>query len=184
MPYEWQDNRKAPANAGAFSNERAANGDLPPVALYLWPYRSLPKKGFVTFIAATALMLLLPLLSTLGTPVLWWLLPFLTGAIALIWYFLNLSYRSGEILEELCIWPDHIELIRQEKDGSLKSWDANPYWVTVQLIPAKGPVPNYLTIKGNKREVEIGAFLSEEERIQLYDELQDRLADIKTFTPN
>ena len=184
MPFEWQDNRKAPADAGAFSNERAASGDIPAIALYLWPYRSLPKKGFVIFIAITALLLALPLLPFIGTNIWWGLLPFMTGAIALVWYFLQRSYRDGEILEELCIWPDHIELIRQEKDGSLQSWTANPYWVTVHLHKSGGPVPNYLTLKGNNREVEIGSFLSEDERIQLKSELDANLADIKTFTPH
>jgi uncharacterized membrane protein len=36
-------------------------------------------------------------------------------------------------------------------------------------------VPNYLTLKGEGREVELGAFLSEAERIALREDLQDRL---------
>ena len=38
-----------------------------------------------------------------------------------------------------------------------------------------GPVPHYVTLKGMGREVEIGAFLSEEERITLYDDLSAAL---------
>jgi uncharacterized membrane protein len=37
-------------------------------------------------------------------------------------------------------------------------------------------VPQYLTLSGNGREVEIGAFLSEEERLALYPELTAALA--------
>jgi uncharacterized membrane protein len=40
-----------------------------------------------------------------------------------------------------------------------------------------GPVPNYVTLTGDGREVEIGAFLSEEERISLFDELTKKLRE-------
>ena len=57
MPYEWTDTESA-------------------VLLRLRPHRSLQARGFVTFIAATALMLFLPLLALLGTALLWGILPF------------------------------------------------------------------------------------------------------------
>lgn len=34
-----------------------------------------------------------------------------------------------------------------------------------------GPVPHYVTLKGMGREVKIGAFLNEEDRIELYGDL-------------
>jgi uncharacterized membrane protein len=40
-----------------------------------------------------------------------------------------------------------------------------------------GPVPNYVTLTGDGREVEIGAFLSEEERIALYGDLTQKLRE-------
>jgi hypothetical protein len=45
----------------------------------------------------------------------------------------------------------------------------------LQLYPTQGPVPQYLTLRGNGREVELGAFLSEEERVALRDEVHSRL---------
>ena len=42
-----------------------------------------------------------------------------------------------------------------------------------------GPVPHYVTLSGNGREVEIGAFLSEEERVELFSELQARFNDYR-----
>ena len=36
-------------------------------------------------------------------------------------------------------------------------------------------MPHYITLKGKGREVEIGAFLSEEERLSLYDDLNRAL---------
>jgi uncharacterized membrane protein len=46
----------------------------------------------------------------------------------------------------------------------------------VALHEEAGPVPNYVTLRGGDREVEIGAFLSADERAALYDELTHRLS--------
>ena len=57
----------------------------PNLHLHLWPYRSLPRRGFVGFIAATATLLALPLPILIGSPILWGILPFLIAAIAAIY---------------------------------------------------------------------------------------------------
>ena len=40
-------------------------------------------------------------------------------------------------------------------------------------------MPNYVTLKGQGREVEIGAFLSEDERLSLRDELAVAFARLR-----
>jgi uncharacterized membrane protein len=40
-------------------------------------------------------------------------------------------------------------------------------------------VPQYLTLRGNGREVELGAFLSEDERVSLREELRKALTKIR-----
>ena len=42
-----------------------------------------------------------------------------------------------------------------------------------------GPIPHYITLKGAGREVELGAFLSEEERVALHDDLRKRLGELR-----
>lgn len=165
MPYEWgePDGRNAPQ-----------------VELHLWPYRSLSRRGFVWVIGTASMGFALPLLGLLGHPSLWLFLPILLGTVGLLWFFIDRSYRDGEILEVLKIWPDHITLTRDGPHGAHANWEANPYWVTVHMRPETGPVKNYITLKGNEREVEIGAFLSEDERPALYDELAQALRDVKT----
>jgi len=176
MPYNWEKKQQgASDNSGASSY---AAGAAPVAELHLWPYRSLPRRGFVTFIAITCALVLMPLLAVLGTPVLWGLLPFVAAAIALTWYMIERSYKDGDILEELCLWPDRVELTRHNPRSPEQHWDANPYWVNVTLHEHGGPVENYLTLKGGAREVEIGAFLTPEERAALHDDLQVALADL------
>jgi len=172
MPYEWLTQIQAPDDSGACSDSAE---DALTTCLHLWPYRSLPRRGFVWFIGGTALLLGVPLLAVLGSPVLWGLLPFLLLAIAAIWYALHRSYRDGEIVEELTLTPDRIILTRHGPRGRRQDWQANTHWVRVELHPKGGPVPNYLTLHGGDRLVEIGAFLSEDERLALAGELNTAL---------
>ncbi|MGL6209438.1 MAG: DUF2244 domain-containing protein [Paracoccaceae bacterium] len=147
--------------------------------LHLWPHRSLPKRGFVWFIASTAILIAVPLLALIGNPALWVMLPFLMAAIAGVWWGLQRSYRDGEIVEDLRLTRDLITLTRHGPRGRRQDWQANPYWLRITLHPTAGPVPNYLTLKADGREVELGAFLSEEERIALRDDLQRRMLDFR-----
>ncbi|KEP68641.1 DUF2244 domain-containing protein [Thioclava sp. BHET1] len=164
MPYRWTQ-----SDAGA---------QLPPdtTELHLWPYRSLPRKGFVIFIAITLVMVSLPLLALLGTIEMWWVLAFIAMAVAGVWWALSHSYRTGEVLEVLSLSPRSLRLTRHDPGRKpARHWEANPHWVRVALDRSGGPVPDYLTLTGGPREVELGAFLTPEERRALYDELRRNL---------
>lgn len=145
--------------------------------LHLWPYRSLPRRGMVWFIGGTAALIALPLLVLIGSPVLWGLLPFLLATIAAIWWALERSFRDAEIVEDLTLAPQHITLTRHGPRGMRADWQANPHWVKITLHPTAGPVPDYLTLSGGGREVELGAFLTPDERRRLAQELRDHLRD-------
>jgi len=142
----------------------------------LWPHRSLPRKGMAGVIGFAFVMILIPTLPLLGTPVLWGLLPFTLGAVCLLWFFLERSYASGALREDLTLWPDKIEIVRTNPRGPEQRWAANPFWVRLSLIETGGPVENYVTLNGNGREVELGAFLSPHERAALHNDLQRLLA--------
>ena len=161
MPYQW-----LPDDSG---EDR----------LHLWPHRSLTQRGFVWFVGLTAGLIALPLVGVLGSPVLWGVLPFLLVTLWSIWFALRKNGRDRDIVEDLHLSRDRVRLVRHEPGGRRRDWDANPYWLRVTLHPTGGPVPNYLTLKGEGREVELGAFLSEDERIALQSELAERLAKLR-----
>jgi uncharacterized membrane protein len=55
------------------------------------------------------------------------------------------------------LWDDLIRIERHEpRRREPLDWEANPYWVRVALHAKGGPVPNYLTLSGGGREVELG----------------------------
>ncbi|PZX15201.1 putative membrane protein [Palleronia aestuarii] len=174
MPVAWNNAaERAPAGTGAFCH---AAGGPPYASARLWPHRSLPARGFAAFIAAFACMILIPVVPLLGTPVFWGLLPFGAGAVLALFYSLQRSYSDGDLVEELTLWSDRVELVRHDPRQPDRSWNANPHWIRVSIRNGTRPVENYLTLSGNGREVELGAFLSPEERLVLEDELRLRLA--------
>lgn len=177
MPYEWQTRLTQPCAADAPGKSDGAD---PIGVLHLWPYRSLPKRGFVAVIALAFAAILIPVSAFIGTLAWWWLLVPALGALGALWWFIDRSYRDGEILEELEIWPDHIRLTRTGPHRRHAMWEANLHWVTLDIHRRGGPVPDYLTLKGSGREVEIGAFLHEDERPVLHDEIARALTLAKS----
>ncbi len=160
MPYQW-------------TSSETANGAVE--RLRLWPHRSLPRWGFAVFILITCAMFTMPLFPLLGTATLWGLLPFLVLAVWGVWYALMRSYRDGAMGEELTIGPQDVHLRRTNARGPAQEWESQSYWTKVHMHPTGGPVPHYVTLKGKGREVEIGAFLSEDERKALYGEIAEVL---------
>ena len=164
MPYEWNDT--APDDTGAASYR-----------LRLWPYQSLPPRGFVWFIGLTAGFMALPVLAMLGTAVLWGLLPFLLLVIGGVWFAIQHSYRRGEMAEELLLDRRTAQVIRHDPGGGLREWTTNSYWL--RPILRRGPVESYLTLTDGQREIELGAFLTPQERRHLHDDLLRRLASLR-----
>ena len=159
MPYEWT----SPPDAARQT-------------LRLWPHNSLPARGMAAFVLTTFAMILIPAFALLGSVVLWALLPFLLAAVWGIYFALQRNWRTRQITEVLELDPDEVRLTRTEPSGDTREWVCKRYWTRLGKYDSEGPIPHYVTLKGNGREVEIGAFLSEEERIALHDDLRRAIA--------
>lgn len=162
MPYRW---------------EKRDSGTL---VLRVWPHRSLTPRGHAGFVATTAVLLAVPLLAVFGSPALWGLLPFVLAALAGVMLALaHSNRRRGGISEELVLTEGQARLRRRDPGRADRLWQANPYWIRV-VLRADGPVEDYLTLAGdNPREVELGAFLSPEERARLAAELREVLGQFR-----
>lgn len=158
MPYEWT------------SPPQAARQQM-----RLWPHQSLPPRGFAAFILATFTLILIPTLPLLGTVLLWGLLPFTLLAVGGMYLALQKNHRARQIEEVLTLDDDTAHLTHTSPKGEVKEWDCNRYWAQVLKYEKGGPVPHYVTLRGHGREVEIGAFLSEDERKDLFEDLKRSL---------
>ena len=134
----------------------------------------------VAALATTAALVLVPLMAVIGSPVLWGILPFMLLALGAMWYALRRNERDLQILEVLTLTTDTLHLTRQTRTSDPLEWQCNPYWTKVNMHHKGGPVPHYVTLSGSGREVEIGAFLSEDERKELYAELSEKVRRIAT----
>ncbi|MFN4099582.1 MAG: DUF2244 domain-containing protein [Pararhodobacter sp.] len=149
--------------------------------LRAWPHNALNPRGFVMVIGMSAATLALPLIAMLGSPVLWGLLPFAGLALWGLWFGLDRNWRDRRILEEMSFARDAVTLCRTNPRGPQQDWQADPAFVTLKKVPRGGPVENYLVLGGGGREVELGAFLTPEERQSLHDELSELLIRLKSY---
>ncbi|CAN5795726.1 DUF2244 domain-containing protein [soil metagenome] len=165
-------------DAGTPAPACLARIEPPLLALTLWPNRSLSRRGFGGFLALTAAGLALPLIPLFGSPAAWGLLPFLLAALLAVYLAIRRSYADGRLFEQVRLWPDLITVERHEPRGAVRRWQANPCWVQLRLIE-NAKVEKYLTLRGNGREIELGAFLSPEEREALHAELGTALSTVR-----
>jgi len=157
MPYQWTE----------------PHSDL--TELRLWPHQSLPPRGFAAFILTTFTLSTVPLYGLLGTAVLWGLLPFMLLTLGGIYFALRRNEADRQVTEVLTLTGDEVRLVRRAARKAPQEWQCNAYWTRVACHKTGGPVPHYVTLAGAGREVEIGAFLSEEERKDLFDDLTQRM---------
>ncbi|KIC44625.1 integral membrane protein [Ruegeria sp. ANG-S4] len=157
MPYEWT---------------QTHDGDQ---ELRLWPHNSLPPRGAMAVVLAVFLFGLIPLFAVLGSVLLWGLLPFLLVTVLGLWLAFEMNYRARSASEVLTLSTTQAHLVHHDPRKGDLEWSCNRYWARPEIHAQGGPVPNYITLAGDGRQVEIGAFLSEEERVALYDDLVQRL---------
>ncbi len=169
------------AGAEAATPDAFWRSDAPILALRLWPNRSLSRRGFAWVIGLVAAGIALPLLPLIGTKVALGLLPFLVAAPLALYVALRRSYYDGRLVEELRLWPDLMTVERREPRGTVRRWQANPFWVRPRLAD-NARIEKYLTLEGGGREIELGAFLSPPEREALYADICAALGTLKART--
>lgn len=163
----------------ALRSDPFTRADPPLWQVRLWPHRSLSPAGFRWIMGIAGAGFALPLIALAPTGASLALLPFALGGLLLLWIFIKASYFTGRLTEELRLWPDAIAVERREPWGRVRRWAANPYWVDVDVTETR-EIERYLTLRGGGRRIELGAFLTPDERAALADELRTRIAGLRS----
>ena len=142
----------------------------------LAPNRSLDSYGTKIVFLVIACGFLLPIIPFIGSPIGTTLTIFSGLTFYLFLIMLQRNFQEGNTFEEIFISKRKITVVHQEKNKEKIIWEGNPYWTRVTLDINNPKLKNYLTLVGKGRHIELGAFLSPGERIELKDKIQNALA--------
>jgi uncharacterized membrane protein len=135
----------------------------------LYPHRSLGRRGYAILIAGTAVVVLLYGLVFLIIGA-WPIFGFLGGEWLLFWFLFRKNHRGDDRAERIRLYADHLQFERFDRKGSHTIERLQPYWLRV-ILERAGEPDNALFLRSHGRSIEIGAFLSPQERRDLAAEL-------------
>jgi uncharacterized membrane protein len=140
-----------------------APGDA--VSMVILPHRSLSRAGLWLFMAAQSVATAaFAVLAAFGGNV--FAPAFAIAELVLVGYCLNRVWKSSAAGEIIVVSPTRLEIARMDGNGPPARF--HPYWARVSLQPgAWRGAPSRLLVRSHGRELEIGAFLNEEERSDL-----------------
>jgi len=140
----------------------------------LTPHRSLSPRGFVILMSLVACVGfgIGVVFMTLGA---WPVFGFCGLEVSLIWLCFRLSYRSGRIWERVRLTPAALTVERHLIDGSRLEWSFQPYWLRV-VMDDPPQHQSRLTLTSHGESLDIGNFLTPEERLDLAKALRDALS--------
>ncbi len=145
----------------------------------MMPNRSLSSEGTLIVFIILSIGLVVPIIPFLGTKIGITLTLFSGLTFYLFLFFLGRNFQSGQLYEEIKISAKKIEVIHKDKNKKKLTWEGNPYWTKVIMENNSDKVENYLTLTERGRHIELGSFLSPDERVDLKNDIQNALAKAK-----
>lgn len=142
--------------------------------LEMRPNRSLPERQFRLMIAGVALIFLLMGVRFLFLGA-WPILPFMAVDLALLWWALRASYRSGRESEHLRLDGDGLELVRVAAHGATRRTRLEARRARVEL-ERLGENENRLWLRADGERHRLGSFLSPAERVDVAQVIEAGLA--------
>jgi uncharacterized membrane protein len=141
----------------------------------LYPNRSLGTTGFAVLMTAIVLVSVAVGAGFMMVGA-WPVTGFLGLDILLLYLAFRWNYRQARRAEFVRLDRDGLSVCRLEPDGRTQSWLFEPYWVRVALEQVSRH-ERRLVLRSHGRQVAIGAFLTQDERIELASALETALQE-------
>jgi uncharacterized membrane protein len=149
-----------------------------PFDAVLYPNRSLGRFGFHLLMAAIVLVS-----GAIGAAFVlagaWPVTGFLGLDVLLLYLAFRWNYRQGRRAEFIRLDGTELVVRRVEPSGRRRGWRFDAYWVHVAI----DDFSNQLTLSSHGRSLEVGAFLSPEERLEIGNALRAALAAHRRAPP-
>ena len=143
--------------------------------LELWPQRNLDRRG--RYLLLTVVAVALTAVGILNSAHVFWPVGIAcVSAFSALWLALWSSDRAGHRLERIEIGPGHVRVIKQRNGALAETFDFNAGFVRI-VVRSDHHVRHRILLAESGRSVEIGAFLSARERLEVAEALSERVAD-------
>lgn len=112
----------------------------------------------------------------------WPVFGFFAIDIVLVFLAFKLNFRDARRYETLQLTKTTLTVERVAPSGKRERWRFQPYWLQVDLDDDPAP-DSALTLRSHGRMVEIGSFLTAEEKIDLANALRTELNKLRAVEP-
>ena len=149
----------------------------------LTPHRSLGPRGFlivmlsigsVSFVTGMVFLMM-------GA---WPVLAFCGLDVALIYLAFRLNYRAARLHETVHLTDDALLVKRNYPNGKQDCWTFQPYWVRLSVEENEHTERTELRLRSHGRELVIGHFLSDEEKVDFAAALSAALRAVRAGVPS
>ena len=143
----------------------------------LHPHASLTPRGFFLLMAFIGLISFCAGVAFVMAGA-WPVFGFFGIDIVLVYLAFKLNYRDARRYETLQLTDTTLTVERVAPSGKRERWRFQPYWLQVEIEDNPAP-ESALTLRSHGRIVEIGSFLTTEEKVDLANALRNELSKLR-----
>ena len=140
----------------------------------LTPHRSLSPRGFLVLMSVISVVSFAAGMAFFLAGA-WPVLGFFGLDVLLIYFAFKLNYYAGRAYEAVSITGNTLTVTKVLASGRRRQFTFNPYWARVDLRSQPGRA-SVLRLTSHGRSLIVGAFLSEDERLEFAGALRDALS--------
>lgn len=145
------------------ADPRIADNEAPIFEALLTPYRSLGRRGFNTMMIGLGAISVVVGLGFLANGA-WPVVGFFGLDVLILWLAFRASYRSARMREEVSVSRTQLTIRKVSPDGRTVETRYNPFWTRFLVRRHEEIGVTGMSVTGNGRQTEIGAFLNPDDR--------------------